>query len=87
MSFSTALASLQSVDSASCIYNSVASYSAAIIKRIDLTSSASVSFLSFANPEKGDPNSGIFILLFIQSVFLQFAVARSSVSLLPEYLK
>src|SRR5665647_2016547 len=26
-------------------------------------SSSSVSFLSFANPEKGDPNSGIFILL------------------------
>src|ERR1035437_3604781 len=28
-----------------------------------LTSSSSVSFLSFANPEKGDPNAGIFILL------------------------
>src|ERR1035437_8616768 len=26
-------------------------------------SSSSVSFLSFANPEKGDPNSGMFILL------------------------
>src|SRR5665811_157906 len=33
------------------------------MKRIALTSSSSVSFLSFANPEKGDPNSGMFILL------------------------
>src|SRR5450830_1127017 len=33
------------------------------MKRIALTSSSSVSFLSFANPEKGDPNPGMFILL------------------------
>jgi len=34
------------------------------MKRIALTSSSSVSFLSFANPEKGDPNSGMVILLY-----------------------
>src|SRR5450830_757747 len=33
------------------------------MKRMALTSSSSVSLLSFANPEKGDPNAGIFILL------------------------
>ena len=38
-------------------------FAAATMKRIALTSSSSVSFLSFANPEKGDPNSGMFILL------------------------
>jgi hypothetical protein len=33
------------------------------MKRIARTSSSSVSFLSFANPEKGDPNLGMFMLL------------------------
>jgi hypothetical protein len=33
------------------------------MKRIALTSSSSVSFLSFANPENGDPNAGMLILL------------------------
>src|SRR5450756_795589 len=33
------------------------------MKRMALTSSLSVSFLSFANPEKGDPNVGMLILL------------------------
>src|SRR5450759_3326709 len=47
----------------SCRYNCVPSYSAATMKRIALTSSSCVSFLSFANPEKGDPNPGMFILL------------------------
>jgi len=34
------------------------------MKRIALMSSSFVSILSFANPEKGDPNSGMFILLY-----------------------
>jgi hypothetical protein len=33
------------------------------MKRIGLTNSSCVSFLSFANPEKGDPNPGMSILL------------------------
>src|SRR5450759_5653886 len=33
------------------------------MKRMALTSSSLLSFLSFANPEKGDPNAGMFILL------------------------
>jgi len=34
------------------------------MKRIARTSSRPVSFLSFARPEKGDPKSGMIILLF-----------------------
>jgi hypothetical protein len=33
------------------------------MKRIALTSSACVSFLLFAKPENGDPNTGMVILL------------------------
>ena len=49
--------------SASCVYSWMASYSPATMNRMALTSSSSVSFLSFANPEKGDPNSGMFRFL------------------------
>jgi hypothetical protein len=45
------------------MYVCAASYSPAAEKRIALMSSSSVSFLSFANPEKGDPNTGMIILL------------------------
>jgi hypothetical protein len=39
--------------------------SAATVKRIALISSSSVSFLIFADPEKGDPNVGMFILFVV----------------------
>jgi len=45
------------------MYVCVASYSPAAAKRIALMSSSSVSFLLFANPEMGDPNTGMIILL------------------------
>src|ERR1035437_301749 len=48
------------------------------MKRIALTSSVSVSFLSFANPEKGDPNSGMFILLSYLSYFMSVIVFRKA---------
>lgn len=50
-------------DSANCMYNWVASYSEATMKRMALTSSSGVSFLSLASPEKGDPKLGMLIFL------------------------
>jgi hypothetical protein len=41
------------------MYIWVASYSEAIMKRIALTSSSGVIFLSLASPEKGDPKLGM----------------------------
>src|ERR1039458_8265049 len=46
------------------------------MNRIALTSSSCVSFLSFANPEKGDPNPGMFILL--SYLFSGFRLTASS---------
>jgi hypothetical protein len=48
------------------------------MKRMALTSSSSASFLPFANPEKGDPNAGMSILLsyFFPSFRLKTNLAR-----------
>lgn len=62
--------SLLSVDSASCMYTCVAAYSAATMNRIARMSSSLGSIRSFADPQKGDPNSGMIVLLFL--CFLDF---------------
>src|SRR3972149_11949330 len=77
MSLSTSTASLLLLDSASCMYICTASYSAATMKRMALMSSSFVSLRLFANPEKGDPNSGMSFLLFVYEWFIKALIIGS----------